>query len=195
MQRDQRQPGNRAAALGQQHVEQFGLLFGKRVDFLAERDLDRTLAEFLQRVRVALELIEIGVAAGQRTPLIADMLTQPGVRKADCSGRDRLLDHRLDLGDFRRSRRPFHRFFAHHVMAKGRQRGKKAEVERAAALFRRVDVFGKALPIPGRALGQNLERNSFHVDQVPGGDFARLRAARRDADATVAHDHAGHAVP
>ena len=195
MQRDQRQPGNRPAALGQQHVEQLGFLFGKGVDFLAERDLDRTFAELSQGIRIALELFQISVAAGQRTSLIADMLTQPGVRKADCSGRDRLLDQRLDLGDFRRSRRPFHRFFAHHVMAKGCERGKEAEVERAAALFRRVDVFGKGLPIPGRALGQNLERDPFHVDQVPGGDFARLRAARRDADAAVAHDHAGHAVP
>ena len=80
-------------------------------------------------------------------------------------------------------------------MAERGQWREKAEIERRAALRRRIEEFGEALPIPGDPTLQYLEWNSLDIDEIAGRDVARLGPARRDAYAAIAHDHRGHAVP
>jgi hypothetical protein len=83
----------------------------------------------------------------------------------------------------------------HYVMPEGRQRREERQVERRLAPLRGVHVLREGLPVPGDAGLQHLEGNRLDVDEVAHCHLARLRLARRDADAAVAHHHRRHAVP
>ncbi len=123
------------------------------------------------------------------------MLLEGGGRETERAGRHRLVEQRGDFRRLLRRRRPVHRFLAHHVMAKRRQRREEAEVDGGAAPLGRVEEFREGLPVPGHALAQRVVGNRLDIGQIPGGDFARFRFARRHADAAVAHHDRGDAVP
>ena len=156
-------------------------------DIIGQGEFDTALAEFFKRVAIGLEFVPTGVAASNRTTLIADMLGDIRGRKAKGAGSHRLFNQGLDLHDFLLCCAPLHRLFAHHKVAKRSQRGHKTDIDAAPALFGRIHIFGEGDPIPGHAFAQHVKRDGFHVDQVPGGDFLHLRLTRGQADPTIAH--------
>ena len=183
-------------ALSVEHVvEELDLGILEHRDLARHRDLDRALAALLQRVAVGLELLAARVAAGERAALVAEMLVEQRAGEAERARVHRLAEQRLDLRRLLGVRRARHRLLAHDVVAERRERREEGEVERGAAPGRGRHVLGEALPVPGDAGGEHLERDRLDVDEVAHRDLARLRAAGRDADAAVAHDHRGHAVP
>ena len=192
---EQGDEGHRPAALGQQEIQQLALVVLEHADLAGERDLDGALAALLQLVGVGLQLLAAGVAAGQRLALEAHMLVERGRGEAERAGVDRLADQPGDLRRLLGRRGALHRGLAHDVMAERRQRRDEGEVERRLARGGGVHELGKGLPVPGDALVQHVEGNALDIDQVLHGDLARLGLARRDADAAIAHHHAGHAMP
>ena len=150
--RRHREPGHRPRAFGEQEVEQLILVVEHLAGAARERDFDRALAEFLEHVGVGLELVAAGEPAGQRLAAKADVLRERGGGKAHRAGRHRLVEQRRDALGLVGRRRPFHRFLAHHEMAKRRERSEKADVDPDAAARGRVHELGKAHPVPGDAL-------------------------------------------
>jgi hypothetical protein len=123
------------------------------------------------------------------------MLRQNRGGKAEGAGRDCFTQQLGDAADFLRTRRPFHRFFAHHVMAERTERRRERQIDGAAAARRRVHVLGEALPLPGQSPIEHLERDGFDRNQVPRRNLVLFGPAGRQPDAAVAHHDGGHAMP
>ena len=84
---------------------------------------------------------------------------------------------------------------AHDVRAQRRVRHVRPDIERAGHAVERVEVLGERLPVPAdpfgeRAAGDVLD--AFHQLDEP---LAPVRGDGREADAAVAEDRGGHAVP
>src|SRR6266851_3105909 len=92
------EPRHRATALSQQEIEEFVFLFVEHRDRLGERKLHRTLAEFLERVGVRLELVAVRVTACERPSLVADMLRYRSGSETERTGCYRFLNQRLYPG-------------------------------------------------------------------------------------------------
>src|SRR5439155_24554483 len=75
------------------------------------------------------------------------------------------------------------------------QRREKSDVDPKPTPGGRVQVLRKAFPVPREAPGEDIVRNGLDVDEVPGRDLTLGGLARRQADAAIAHEHGGHAVP
>src|SRR6266851_741014 len=189
------EPRHRATALSQQKIEEFVFLFVQHRDRLGERKLHCTLAEFLERVGVCLELVTVRVTACERPSLVADMLRYRSGSETERAGCYRFLNQRLYPGGLLTRCRTFHRLLAHYEMAKRSERRHEAKVDTRAAPLGRVEILREGLPFPFDSLTQHLERDPFDVDEVPRRYLAYLRTARRDAYAAIAHDHRGYAVP
>src|SRR6185436_10757888 len=192
---EQRNEGHRPAALVQQKVEQFALVFLEYRDLAREGDFDGALVLFPEHVRVGLEFGVVGIAAGQWPPAVAEVLIQDGAGKAKGAGIHRFAEQGFDLCGFGRFRRAFHRRFAHDVMPERCQWREETQVHRRFAPRRRIHEFRKGLPIPGDAFRQYLERNGLDIDQIAHRDFARLGPAGGNAHTAVAHHYAGDTVP
>src|SRR5262249_5313639 len=159
-----------AAARGQQRIEDVIVVVGE-VAGDVEVEFDRAAAEFLQYTRVRHQFIQTGQTGGQRAPLVADMVGRLAGRPSHRAGGDGVVKQALDLHYLFGARGALHRFLAHYVMAKGRERGQKADVDSQLVMGRRVDVLGEGLPLPIDSLFQHIEGDSFNIDQVPGRDL------------------------
>ena len=87
------------------------------------------------------------------------------------------------------------RALAHHVRAHRRVRHVRPDVDRARHALERVEVLGERLPVPVDPLGERGAGDvldAFHQLDEP---LVAVRAHRREADAAVAEDRGGHAVP
>ena len=149
----------------------------------------------LEHAGVRDQFIAAGVAAGERAPLVADMLGRDGGGEAHRARATASLQQRRDLRGLGRRRRAFHRFLAHREMTKRRQRSEEAEVDAGTAARGGVHELRKAFPVPGDTLAQDVERNRLDVDQVPRRYFPHFGPARRDSHAAVTHHDRSHAVP
>lgn len=187
--------GDRPAALGEHEIEQLQFRIVHHPDLLGHGDFDRALAALFQRVAVGLQLLAARVAAGERPAGVAHVLVEQRAGKAERAGIDRLSKQCFYMNQFIKSSRALHRRLAHDVVAERRERREEGEVERGLARRGRVHELREGLPVPGDALGEHLEGDRLHVDEIAHGDLARLGPAGRDADAAIAHHHRGHAVP
>ncbi len=87
------------------------------------------------------------------------------------------------------------RALAHHV---GAQRGVghlRADVERARHALERVEVLGEGLPVPLDAFGQRGAGDVLDALHQLDEPLVRVGAHGREADAAVAEDGGGDAVP
>src|SRR5213075_596556 len=99
-------------------VEELELRLVHHADLLGHGDLDRTLAALAQRVAIRLDFFLARVSAGERAPLVAEVLVQERAGEAEGAGVHRLTEEPLDLARLDRARRALHGRFTHHVMPK-----------------------------------------------------------------------------
>src|SRR5208283_4734484 len=130
-----------------------------------------------------------------RPSLIADMLRKGRSRKAERAGFDGLAVQRGDFFDLAGMRFTLHRLFAHHEMAKRRERREKREIDSRSSPRGRIQVLWKGLPLPGDSARERIEGDRLDVHEVPRRYFAYRFAAWRDADAAIAHHYRGDSVP
>jgi hypothetical protein len=141
------------------------------------------------------DLGELGESARNRTTIGADVRSGVRGREADRTGLDRLADdppHRLDLGV---GRRTLGRGVAHHVLPHGRVADIRGHVEAQGQAGDGREVFREGLEAPRNARFERLERHPLHVLEDARDRAAVLRPRRRDAEAAVAHDDGGDAMP
>ena len=84
---------------------------------------------------------------------------------------------------------------AHRIGPDGAMRHLCGNVDGARTRLQRVQIFGEALPVPGKALGERRARNILHALHHADQRMVRVRAGGREADAAIAHHHRGDAVP
>ena len=84
---------------------------------------------------------------------------------------------------------------AHHMHPHRRvgQLGADVDIEPPAA--EGVEIVGEAFPVPGQALAEHGEGNVLHPLHQPHQPVVVLRLAGGEADAAIAHDHAGDPMP
>ena len=70
-----------------------------------------------------------------------------------------------------------------------------ADVERLGRALHGVEVLGEGLPVPADALGQRGAGDVLDALHQADQPLVAVRVHRREADAAVAHDHGGDAVP
>ena len=114
---------------------------------------------------------------------------------------DRAVTHRLG-GDAAHGRRVLLRCilqaggpFPHHVEAQRAVGELRAQVDVVGPALHRVEVFAEALPRPIDALVQHRAGDVLDALHQRNQLVVRVGPHRREADATVAHDHRGDAVP
>jgi hypothetical protein len=80
-------------------------------------------------------------------------------------------------------------------VAKRRVADEDRQVEPRPPALQGVEILGEGLPLPVNPGAQRFRGHAFDVEQHAHQQLAIRRAAGRDAEAAVAHDHRGHAVP
>ena len=83
----------------------------------------------------------------------------------------------------------------HYIDANGGMRQQGAEVDVALAAFQRGQEFAEAFPLPLQAFGHDGPRDVFNALHQLNQLAAVFWSARGEADATIAHDGCGDAVP
>ena len=143
-----------------------------------------------------LELVRAGAQRRGRVPAGRAVVERARGREADRSGAHGLGGQRAHGGSvlgggILQPGRPL----AHHVEAQ-RAVGKLcAQVDVVRAPLDRVEILAEALPGPVDPLVEHRSGNvldPFHQRDEP---WVGIGAYRREADAAVAHDRGGHAVP
>ena len=84
---------------------------------------------------------------------------------------------------------------AHDVGAHGAVRHVGRDVDGARQLLERVEILGKALPVPGQPSASAVPGMSSTPSIRPISHWCAIGRGRREADAAVAHDDGGDAVP
>src|SRR5438445_225642 len=115
-------------ALLQHEVEQLELRLLEHGDLARHRELDRPLAALAQRVAIRLQLLAARVAAGERPPLVAEVLVEQRARKAEGARIQGFTQQNFYFCGFARARPPLHRRLAHHVMPERRERREERQV-------------------------------------------------------------------
>ena len=59
--------------------------------------------------------------------------------------------------------------------------------------LKRIKIFGKSAPVPGQAFVEHHAGDIFNTFHEFHHDLSMLGVTGGKADATVAHDHGGHA--
>jgi hypothetical protein len=116
--------------------------------------------------------------------------------KAQRPGAHAVLDdvgHLLDV--FGGRDRAGHLAVTEHIGAHCAVRHVGADIDRARQLFQRIKVFGEGFPVPLHPFGQRRAGNILYPFHQPDQPIVPVRRGRSKADAAVAHDHGGHAVP
>nr|WP_262402566.1 hypothetical protein [Actinomadura sp. CNU-125] len=140
-----------------------------------------------------MDLVVLGEAARHRASvgaLVRGLPRRGEPHRARRHGLAHDAAHRLGLGGGRGAL-----LAADREQPQRRVPDERADVE---ALGARVDggkVVGVGLEAPVDALVEGLQRHALDVLQGADDDVAVLGAGGRDAEAAVAHDDAGHAVP
>ena len=112
--------GDRPLAFVQHELEQLKLRRVEHRDLARHRELDRALAPLAQHVAIRLELFAAGVAAAERSALIAEVLVEQRAGKAEGAGVHRNGEQSCDVRDLGAGRGAFERRFAHHVVPQRR---------------------------------------------------------------------------
>ena len=84
---------------------------------------------------------------------------------------------------------------AHDIDAHRRVRHLRRHVDVVAAGAERVEKFGECLPVPGQTFGQHHLGDVLHAFHQLDQHIALLRPAGREADAAIADQDGGYAVP
>ncbi len=139
------------------------------------------------RLADAVKLSLLGEMTGDEVARIGFMRIGARGCKAERAGAQRLLRQPAHLGDVLRGRGfATDAAVAHHEHPKRVVRNLRADVDRARDAVERVEVLGKAFPIPFEALGESSARNVLdrlhQVDQAS----AMLAADRREANTAIA---------
>jgi hypothetical protein len=142
-----RPPGLARQAL---HPVELGIL-GHQV----RRDLEHAAAELAEDAPDADHLVGGGERAGHALAVDGAVEERPRAREAERARGDAVADDRGHRGDVvgRRGLVP-RAALAHHVRADGAVRDLRADVEHAWQALDRVEVLGKALPVPLDAFGE-----------------------------------------
>ena len=116
-------------------------------------------------------------------------------RKAQRTRVEPFLDQSRHLGHVRRvGRLTVDAALAHHEDAQRRMGHLSGEVDVAVAIRQRLEIVGKTLPVPGHALAHYQLGNVLDAFHHLHQRVAILRAAGREADAAIAHQHRRHAM-
>jgi len=70
-----------------------------------------------------------------------------------------------------------------------------ADIDRARQFFERVEIFREGLPVPGDSFGQSGSGDVLHAFHQADQPFVAVGLGWRKADAAIAHDHGGDAMP
>ena len=193
---EQRQPRDRPAAGAGDLAQQLDVLVAHRVHAAGVQDhLDGAPADVVQAAHHADQLLAAGVAAGQRPPLVADVIARGGGGEAEGARLHRLAQQAAHGGDLVLGGGALERGLAHHVVTQRGEGHQPRHVDAEAAAVDGVEVLAVALPLPVDARLHDVVGNGLDVDEVLHQDLARRRLHRRHAHAAVAHDDGGHAVP
>jgi hypothetical protein len=71
----------------------------------------------------------------------------------------------------------------------------RGDVERPALAVQRVEIFGKAFPLPIDALGQGGAGDIFDTLHQADQEIMPVGAGGRETDAAIAHQDSGDAMP
>ncbi len=82
-----------------------------------------------------------------------------------------------------------------HIRVEGGQRDERHDVHALWRAVHAVEEFGIADPVPRHAGAHRLERHRFVARHRQHRPLTVVRLAGSETEATVADDHAGHAVP
>ena len=188
---EQRGPGDSAAG-GAKQVGEF-----LEEQFASDRGLNYAALLLREHARQRGYLAHFRFAAGHRLAAIADVGGRLGGGEAHRAGADSAPHDLAHLGDLAFVGRPFHGFLAHHVQPRRRMPDERADVDRRAAFFDRVEVLLEGLerPFVAQPRLQRVEAHPFDFLERAHDESAMLGARRRDAEAAIAHHHRGHAVP
>ena len=116
--------------------------------------------------------------------------------EAEGAGAQSLDGQPAHLGDVvRRRRLAAHRTVAHHVDARRQVRRLRANVDGARPPFQFIHELRKRLPFPGEAGGQHRIWNLLDALHQIHQRAAVFFLHRRKADAAIAENHRGDAVP
>ena len=159
-------------------------------------ELEHAGASVAERPADADQLIGAGGGARRQLAVLGAVQQCAGRREADRPGLDRLahdLGHGLDLVGCRLG--VLAAAVAHHVRPHGAVGDERAHVDGAGHAVELVEVLGERLPVPAHALGEGGAGDV--LDALHELDQPRPlgRVGRGEADAAVAHDDGGYAVP
>ena len=154
------------------------------------------MARALERVADAEELILLGEGAGHI--FAVDRLVQEGAGGGEADGaRAHAFLH--DGGHLRdvlgAGFLVLCPALAHHIAAHGPVRHLGGNVHGVGAAVERVEIAGEAFPFPLQTLGHGSAGNILHAFHQADQPFALFRGCGRKADAAIAHDGCGDAMP
>ena len=157
---------------------------------------ERAVPQALQRRTDAEQFLHLGIAAGHH--LAGRRLVRVGARggEAERTGLQRLARHaahRVDVvgGGLL----AVDRALAHHVDAQRMVRHLRRDIDRARHAVQRVEVLREAFPVPLQAFRQRDAGDFLHRLHQADQRVVMLAAHRREADAAVAEQDGGDAVP
>ena len=136
--------------------------------------------------------------SGTRHQFAIDRLVQDGARcrKTQRPGAHAFLDDAGHFGDVLGSGYGARLFpIAKHICTHRAVRHMRANIDGARQPLQLVQIFREGFPVPAHPLRQGGARNildAFHQADQP---FVPVRLGRRKADAAIAHDDSGHAMP
>ena len=117
-------------------------------------------------------------------------------RKTKCTGPQAFLDDLRHLGNVGFGRRFVVRTtLTHHIGTDGTVRHMRPHINRARQTLKRIEIFGKCFPVPGHAFGKRGAGNILNALHKADQPVMLVLLGRRKADAAIAHDDGGDAVP
>src|SRR5271156_6096812 len=137
-------------------------------------------AVIAQDAGVTPQFLPAGQACGEGTTFVADVDLADSSGDTNGASRGRFRKQASDPRGRRLGRGALGGFLPHHKMPEGRERSLKAKVDSASTAVRRLHEARKVVPIPGKTVVEDIERNRLQIDQVPGRSLASLEACRRN---------------
>ena len=155
-----------------------------------------TMTGLTQRTADAHQFFLVGECAGHGYAVFGQMQHGARCRKAERTGFDAFahdLGHRRHV--FGCGRFVARAAITHHIGAHRAVRYLRGDVEHALLAVEAVEIFGESFPAPFDAFSQRRARNVFNAFHQFDQPVVLVGAGRREADAAIAHDDGGDAMP
>ena len=171
------------------------MAFGIVAGHAHRHDFQHAMAGFADSGSDRDQLLLVRISAGDELALGRAMVERARGGHAERARRHRLADDlRHALAIFRRRGQLLFRTRTHHIGAQRAVRDQRTDIDRVRLRGERVEIFGEALPIPVEPIVERGAGDFLDALHQPDQPVALVRVRRREADATIPHDHAGDAI-